>query len=93
MTARENGAVDFGDARLVLDSVPDLGESLAAAEPKLRRAVFDAFRLSVEIDRNAGRLRVKALVSSAFNGVGDLKSLVTNGGVAGEGFEPATFAL
>ena len=85
IAARENGAVDLEDARLVLDGIPDLGKSLTAAEPKLRRAVFDAFRLSVEIDRNAGHLRVKALVSSAFTGVRDLKSLVTNGGVAGAG--------
>ena len=91
IAARQNGAVDYEDARLVLDGIPDLGESLVTAEPKLRRSVFDAFRLSVEIDRNTSHLRVKALVSSAFTGARDLKSLVTNGGVAGAGFEPATF--
>lgn len=93
LEARTSGAVDFEDAQRVLESVPDLGQALIEAEPKLRRAVFDAFRLSVEIDRNAGHLRVKALVSSAFTGVRDLKQLVTNGGVAGAGFEPATFGL
>lgn len=86
LEARRNGAVDLEDAREVLESLPDLGQALADAEPKLRRAVFDAFRLSVEIDRNAGHLRIKALVSSAFSGVRDLKQLVTNGGVAGAGF-------
>jgi hypothetical protein len=34
--------------------------------PKLRR-VFDAFRVRMEIDRNAGEIKLKALVSSAFS--------------------------
>ncbi len=90
---RQDGVTDIDAACEVLDGIPDLSEALTNADPKLRRAVFDAFRLSVEIDRNAGQLRVKALVSSAFNGVRDLKSLVANEGVAGAGFEPATFGL
>ncbi len=73
---RQDGVADIDAACEVLDGIPDLSEALTNADPKLRRAVFDAFRLSVEIDRNAGQLRVKALVSSAFNGVRDLKSLV-----------------
>jgi hypothetical protein len=90
---RQNGTVDLKDAFAVLDGIPDLGEALAEANPEQRRAVFDAFRLSVEIDRNAGQLRLKALASSAFSQACDLKSLVANGGVAGAGFEPATFGL
>ncbi len=90
---RQDSVTDIDAACEVLDGIPDLSEALTSADPKLRRAVFDAFRLSVEIDRNAGQLRVKALVSSAFNGVRDLKSLVANEGVAGAGFEPATFGL
>jgi hypothetical protein len=49
-----------------LNALPDLGKSLIAADPDIRRAVFDAFRLRVEIDRNSGQIRLKALVSSAF---------------------------
>jgi Recombinase len=92
-TGRHDGLVDLADACSVLDGLPDLGEALTGADPELRRAVFDAFRLSVEIDRNAGQIRLKALVSSAFSQARDLKSLVANGGVAGAGFEPATFAF
>jgi hypothetical protein len=90
---RQNGTVDPEEACAVLDGIPDLGELLAEADPQQRRAVFDAFRLSVEIDRNSGQLRLKALVSSAFSQARDLKSLIANGGVAGAGFEPATFGL
>src|SRR6185295_6729788 len=50
---RDSTAVNPEDARAVLDALPDLGERLAAADPDVRRAVFDAFRLHVEIDRNA----------------------------------------
>lgn len=63
---------------------PTLASCLPRPIPKQRRAVFDAFRLSVEIDRNSGQLRLKALVSSAFSQARDLKSLVANGGVAEE---------
>ncbi len=86
----------FEQACEVLDNLPDLREALAKADPKTRRAVYEAFRLSVEIDRNAGEIRMKALVSSAFRNVRDLEGLtglVANGGIAGAGFEPATFGL
>ena len=43
-----------------------LTNALAAADSELRRRVFDAFRLSVSLDRNARQIHVKALVSSAF---------------------------
>ena len=90
---RQNGTVDPDEACTILDGISDLGELLAEANPEQRRAVFDPFRLSVGIDRNSGQLRLKALVSSAFSQARDLKSLVANGGVAGAGFEPATFGL
>jgi len=38
----------------ILDSLPDLSKALKEADPELRRAVFEAFRLRVEIDRNSG---------------------------------------
>jgi hypothetical protein len=55
-----------------LDSLPDLTEALAYADPELRRRVFDAFRLAVALDRNARQIRVKALTSSAFTKTRDL---------------------
>jgi hypothetical protein len=61
---------------------PDLGERLAAADPEVRRAIFDAFRLRVEIDRNSGQIRLKALVSSALGEVKNLSDL-------GEAGDPA----
>ena len=86
-------AIDIEDAAEVLDSLPDLTGALAAADPELRRRVFDAFRLSVSLDRNARQIHVKALVSSAFTKARDLQSLVANGSIAGAGFEPATSGL
>lgn len=88
-----NDEITVDDACEILDSLPDLTEALAAAEPEIRRRVFDAFRLSVSLDRNAGQIHVKALVSSAFTKARDLQSLVANGFIAGAGFEPATFGL
>jgi hypothetical protein len=66
----------------VIDALPDLGKALIAADPEVRRAVFDAFRLRVEIDRNDGRIRLKALVSSAFGEARNLSDL-------GEAEDPA----
>ncbi len=74
---RNSTAVNPEDARAILDALPDLGKHLATADPTLRRAVFDAFRLHVEIDRNDGQVRLKALVSSAF---GEAKNLSDLGG-------------
>ncbi len=90
---RTDAAIDLDDACEILESLPNLTEALAAAEPDLRRRVFDAFRLAVAIDRNAGQIRVKALVSSAFTKTRDLQNLVANGAIAGAGFEPATSGL
>ena len=92
-TRTNNGALDLDRACELLDSLPDLGDALASADPETRRRVFDAFRLSVSLDRNAGQIRVKALVSSAFTKSRDLRALVANGAIAGAGFEPATSGL
>jgi hypothetical protein len=94
LTDRGTGAaIDVDDACAVLDGLPDLSDALARAEPELRRRVFDAFRLSVAIDKNAAQIHVKALVSSAFTKARDLQSLVANESIAGAGFEPATSGL
>jgi hypothetical protein len=45
---------------------------MTPVDPDVRWAIFDAFRLRVEIDRNDGQVRLKALVSSAF---GEARSL------------------
>ena len=47
--------------------MPDLSAALAGADPETRHALYEAFRLRVEIDRNPGQIRLKALVSSAFS--------------------------
>ncbi|MBK5218192.1 MAG: hypothetical protein JJE35_00135 [Thermoleophilia bacterium] len=90
---RSGDGFDPGEAAAIIDSLPDISKALAEADPELRRAVFEAFRLRVEIDRNSGLIRLKALVSSAFSRVKDLSELGSTKGIAGAGFEPATFGL
>ncbi len=93
---RERTGIDLDEACAVLDALPDLSKPLAKADPELRRHVYDAFQLAIELDRNTPQVRLKALVSSAFTTASDLDSLageVANGAIAGAGFEPATFGL
>ena len=71
---RDSTTADPDDALAVLGALPDFGKRLAAADPEIRRAVFDAFRLRVDIDRNAGQIRLKALVSSAFGEATNLRT-------------------
>jgi hypothetical protein len=81
---RTGTAIDLDDACEILDSLlPTLSEVLASADPELRGRVFEAFRLAVALDRNAGHIRVKALISSAFTNTRDLQNLVANGSIAG----------
>lgn len=65
-----------------------LGSALTAADPETRRSVFDAFRLSIALDRNSHQIRVKALISSAFTKAHDLQQLVANETIAGAGYGP-----
>jgi site-specific DNA recombinase len=81
------------EASDILASLPDLADELAHADDQTRRAVYDAFHLSVTLDRNSHQIQVKALISSAFTKARDLNSLVANGAIAGAGFEPATSGL
>ncbi len=92
---RDSTTADPDDALAVLGALHDFGKRLAAADPEVRRAVFDAFRLRVEIDRNAGQIRLKALVSSAFGEVTDLSDLgdagdpaLSDKAIPLRGFEP-----
>lgn len=90
---RARGAIDVAEACDLLAAVPDLSRQLAAADPQLRREIYNAFRLS-EIDGNAGQIRLRALVSSALSEASDLDDLaVARKATAGAGFEPATFGL
>ena len=87
--------IDLDQAREILDALPDLRGALKAADPQLRRQVYDAFHFTVDVDRNAHTLVMRATVSSAVAAAGgdDLEALVANAEVAGAGFEPATFGL
>lgn len=60
LTDRGTGTLERRrEACAVLDGPPDLSDALARAEAKLRRRVFDAYRLSVAIDNNALNCTVK----------------------------------
>jgi hypothetical protein len=96
---RDSTVIDPADTLAVLDALPDLGKSLIAADPDIRRAVFDAFRLRVEIDRNSGQIRLKALVSSAFGEATNLSDLgeagdpaLSDKAIPLRGFEPRFLA-
>ena len=96
---RDSTAIDPADTLAVLDALPDLGKSLIAADPDIRRAVFDVFRLRVEIDRNSGQIRLKALVSSAFGEATNLSDLgeagdpaLSDKAIPLRGFEPRFLA-
>jgi hypothetical protein len=75
----------------ILDSLPNLTKPLAKADPELRRRVYEAFHLSVELDRNTPQIRLKALLSSAFSAANDLDdfaSMVANQAIAGGRYGP-----
>jgi hypothetical protein len=69
---QDDVSINLGRAREMLAALPDLSAALAAGV-ETRRSVFDAFRLSVVLDRNNHQIRVKAPVSSAFTEVNDLQ--------------------
>jgi hypothetical protein len=84
---RQRPSVDLDRACAILDGLPDLSKSLARAEPELQRRIFEAFHLTIELDRNAPEVRLSALVSSAFAEASDLDALaatVTDKAIAGE---------
>ena len=56
---RQRTGLHLDDACAVLDGLPNLPDALAAAAAKLRRQVYDAFRLTVEIDRDEAQIRVR----------------------------------
>ena len=104
LDAEEVSIKDIDAACELLQNLPDLKESLRAAPPELLRQVFDAFRLTVEVDRGAGTMSVRAFISSALSkadslenmsqlGIGQEEQAVSNSFIAGAGFEPATSGL
>jgi hypothetical protein len=53
--AQRNGdGFDPHEAVAIIDCLPDLTKPPAEADPELRHAIFDAFNVRVEIDRNLG---------------------------------------
>jgi hypothetical protein len=56
--------LDLAEACDILDGIP---------------RVYDAFQLAVELHRDKGQIRLKALVSSAFAEATDLQALVAMG--------------
>jgi len=60
--------LDIDSACTVLDSIPDLLGALRDAPPELLSQVFDAFRLTLEVNRVTEELTVRVFISSALGG-------------------------
>jgi DNA invertase Pin-like site-specific DNA recombinase len=80
--------------------IPDLAQSLHDAAPEIKRQTFQAFDLRIEFDKAQRRIQISATVTEAvaqaFENTKALQSegfQVTVNGIAGAGFEPATFGL
>lgn len=50
-----HAALNLAEAGALLESTPDLRTQLHASDPEVRRQLYDAFRLSVELDRNQAK--------------------------------------
>ncbi len=81
----------------MLSGVPDLSEVLAEAESEELIELLDAFDVEISYDKPSSKLELSAAISSdliptsgAENGPGERSR---NSGIAGAGFEPATFGL
>lgn len=72
-------------ASAVVDAIPNLNGAINAADPDLRGRSYNAFSLSLNVDRNAGLVTVTALTSSAFAEADDRDDLlVARTGRAGD---------
>jgi hypothetical protein len=98
--APETAEVDQDGLTEALKRIPDLGQALQDAPPKLKRQVFEAFCLEIRFDKVERRIEISATVSEAvakaFENAKDLQKevpCVTTNDIAGAGFEPATFGL
>ena len=66
---------DIVSACELLSSLPQLGQRLRKAPPQLLRQILDAFRMTIDIDRPAGTLTIRAFVSSALGGAKTLEDI------------------
>ncbi len=83
-----------------LERLPDLSQALRDAPPALKRQIFDASELRILYDEINRRIEISATISDAvartLQNANDLPEEVVNvtqKGIAGAGFEPATFGL
>ena len=83
-----------------LARIPDLGAALREAPREIKRQVFVAFELQIAYDKAEHRVELTATVSEAVaDAFENAKALQMEGsgvvvrGIAGAGFEPATFGL
>jgi hypothetical protein len=83
-----------------LARLPDLSKQLRAAPIEVKRQIFEAFELRIELDKPNRRLEISATVTEAVaEAFEDPNALQTEGfrvtgpTIAGAGFEPATFGL
>lgn len=91
-------APDPDDLAAALDRLPNFSAQLRHASPEVQRALFESFNLQVIFDKQQGSVRVSATVTEAVAlALGSVTELpaaaVASAGIAGAGFEPATFGL
>lgn len=81
----------------MLRGVPDLTEALEAAEGDELIELLDAFDVAISYDKPAAKLELSAALSSDLFPTPETKRPLDersrNSGIAGAGFEPATFGL
>jgi site-specific DNA recombinase len=81
----------------MLSGVPDLSEALAEAEGEELAELLDAFDVAVSYDKSARKLELSAALTSDFIPTPETErpphERSRNSGIAGAGFEPATFGL
>jgi hypothetical protein len=89
--------IDHDDLAARLSQLPDLSAALRSAPLAVRRQFYDAFELEVQFDKHERRVSISTAVTEA---VAQALQETTTGttevpvsGIAGAGFEPATFGL
>ena len=87
------------ELRRQLQRMPNLGEALRKASKELQRRLFEAFDLRIAYDKVGGRIEISVTLWEGVAGPGEVQSPPDGGlqvvakGIAGAGFEPATFGL
>jgi hypothetical protein len=89
--------IDHDELAARLSQLPDLSAALRAAPLAVRRQFYDAFGLEVHFDKHERRVSISAVVTEAVaQGLQETTTGTTRvpvRGIAGAGFEPATFGL